>query len=83
MLSEATFSVTSAGSCACSSGSSARTPSTVAITLAAGWRVISTMIAGSPLKRPSVCVFSTPSTTSATSSSRTAAPLRHATTIGA
>ncbi len=81
--SEATCSVTSAGSSACSSGSMARTESTVWMTLADGWRVTRTMIAGSPLKRPSVRVSSTLSITSATSCRRTAAPLRQATTIGA
>ena len=81
--SDATWSSTSAGSSACSAGSSARTESTVSMTFAAGWLRISTMIAFSPLKRPSVRVSSTPSTTSATSCRRTAAPLRHATTIGA
>jgi hypothetical protein len=83
VLSDATCSVTSGGSCACSSGSSARTLSTVSMMLAEGCRVISTMIAGSPLNRPSVRVSSTPSSTSATSCSRTAAPLRQAMTMGA
>ncbi len=78
--SEATCRVMSPGSWACSEGSSARTPSTVSITLAAGWRVISTITAGSPLNRPRVLMFSGPSMTSATSSRRTAAPLRQATT---
>ena len=76
VLSDATCSVTSSGSWACSSGSMARTASTVAITFAPGWRVTSTTTAGLPLNRPSVLVFSTPSTTSATSDRRTAAPLR-------
>ena len=80
VLSEATCSRTSCGNWACSSGISARTPSTVSITLAPGWRVTSTITAGLPLKRPRVLVFSTPSTTSATSASRIAAPLRQATT---
>ena len=80
VLSDATCSLMSPGSCACSCGSSARTPSTVAMTLAPGWRVISTMTAGSPLNRPRVLLFSTPSTTSATSSRRMAAPSRQATT---
>ena len=78
--SEATCSLTSSGSCACSSGSRARTPSTVSMTLAPGCSVTSTITAGSPLNRPSVLMFSTPSLTSATSRSRTAAPLRQATT---
>ena len=81
--SEATRISTSDGNWACNSGNSARTPSTVSMTLASGWRVISTTMAGSPLNRPSVWLFSTPSTTSATSDKRTAAPLRQATTIEA
>ena len=80
VLSEATCNCTSCGNCACNSGSSARTPSTVAITLASGWRVTRTITAGWPLNRPSVLLFSTPSPTSATSCSRIAAPLRQATT---
>ena len=78
--SEATATAMSCGSWACSSGSSARTASTVAITLASGWRVTSTMMAGSPLKRPTVRRFSTPSSTRATSLNSTAALLRQATT---
>ena len=80
VLSDAIDSFTSGGNCACNSGSSARMPSTVAITLASGWRRISTMTAASPLNSPSVLVFSVPSRTSATSCNRTAAPLRQATT---
>ena len=80
VLSVATEILISDGNCACSSGSKARTPSTASITFAPGWRRTSTTTAGSPLKRPSVLVFSTPSITSATSPSRTAAPLRQATT---
>ena len=79
VLSDATCTSTSGGNCARSSGSSARTPSTVAITLASGWRVTSTTTAGWPLNRPSVLVFSTPLLTSATSLNRIAAPLRQAT----
>ena len=74
----------SAGSCARSSGSSARTPSTVSITLAPGWRVTSTITAGLPLKRPSVRVFSTPSLDLGdVVEAAPPAPLRQATTIGA
>ncbi len=80
VLSDATAMWMSCGSCACSSGSRARTPSTVSMMLAPGWRVTSTMMAGSPLNRPRVRVFSTPSTTRATSPRRTAASLRQATT---
>ena len=77
----ATSRSTSAGSWARSSGRSARTPSTVSITLAPGWRVTSTITAGLPLKSPRVRLFSTSSLTSATSERRTAAPLRQATTM--
>ncbi len=77
--SEATCKVTSCGSWACSSGSRAFTPSTVSMTLAPGWRVISTMMAGLPLNRPCVLRSSTPSVISAMSSSRMPAPSRQAT----
>ena len=80
VLSDATSSVMSCGSWARSSGSMARTPSTVAMMLASASRRISTMMAGSPLNSPSVRRFSTPSTTLATSVSRTAAPSRQAIT---
>ena len=82
VLSEATASCTSGGNWACSCGSSARTPSTVSMTLAPGCSVTSTITAGSPLNKPSVLMFSTLSATSATSSSRIAAPSRQATTNG-
>ena len=78
--SEATCMVTSCGSWACRVGSSARTPSTVSMTLAPGWLVTSTITAGSPLNRPRVLMFSTPSVTSAMSCRRIAAPSRQATT---
>ena len=81
VLSEATSTLMSCGSCARSSGSKARTPSTVSMMLAPGSRLISTTIAGSPLNRPRVRRFSTPSTTLATSDRRTAALLRQAITI--
>ena len=80
VLSEATCICTSCGNWVRSVGSRARTPSTVSITLAPGWRRTSTITAGSPLNRPRVWLSSTPSTTSATSCRRIAAPLRHATT---
>ena len=79
VLSDATATWMSCGSWACRSGNSARTASTVSIMLAPGWRVTSTMMAGSPLNSPTVRRFSTPSTTRATSPSRTAALLRQAT----
>ena len=77
--SEATCSSMSDGSCAFSSGTSARTPSTVSMMLAPGWRVTITITAGLPLNRPSVRTSSGPSVTLAMSDSLTAAPLRHAT----
>ncbi len=80
VASEATCSFTSAGNCACSSGSVRRTSLTVWMMLAPGSWVTSTMIAGSPLKRPMVRVSATLSLTSATSRSRTGAPLRMAIT---
>ncbi len=76
VLSEATCSSMSAGSCALSSGTSARTPSTVVITLAPGCFVMITTTAGLPLNSPSVRTSSGPSVTLAMSSSFTAAPLR-------
>ena len=79
VLSDATATSMSCGSCARSSGTSARTRSTVSMMLAFGSRVTSTMIPGWPLKSPSVRRFSTPSITFATSDSRTAALLRQAT----
>ncbi len=60
-------------------GSSARTRSTVSITLAPGWRCTSTTIAGSPRYHAPTLLFSRPSTTSATSASSTGASLRKAT----
>ena len=54
VLSDATDSFTSGGNCACSSGSKARMASTVAITLASGWRRINTITAALPLKSPMV-----------------------------
>ncbi len=57
-------------------GSSLRIRSTVSITLAPGWRWMSTTIAGMPWYQPPTLLFSSPSTMSATSLSRTGAPLR-------
>ena len=45
-------------------------------TFAPGWRWMSMMIAGAPLYQPPTRLFSSPSTTSATSRSITGAPLR-------
>ena len=72
--------VMSCGSSARNSGSKALTASTVSITFAPGWRLTSTTTAGSPLNKPSVFLSSTLSITSATSDSRTGAPLRQAST---
>ena len=60
----------------CSRGSSAFTRATVSITLAPGWRLTSMMTAGVPWYHPPTLVFSRPSTTLATSLSRTGASLR-------
>ena len=66
--------VIAAGSVPCSWGSSALILSTVAMTLAPGWRWMLRMTAGvSSIQAPSL-VFSGPLTTSATSESRTAEP---------
>ena len=67
-----------AGSAACSSGIIWRILSTTSMTLAPGCLVILTRPAGWPLKVPRLRTFSTPSTTSATSCSLTAEPLRYA-----
>ena len=61
-------------------GSSALMRCTVSITLAPGWRWISTTTAGLPWYQPPTLSFSRPSTTSAMSRSSTGAPLRKATT---
>ncbi len=82
VLSVATCRSMSPGNWALSSGSSARTPSTVSMMLAPGWRVTSTTTAGLPLNSPSVRTSSGPSLTVATSDSFTAAPLRQATVSG-
>ncbi len=57
-------------------GRTARTPSTVAMMLAPGWREMMTMIAGLPFERPAARMSSTESVTLAMSARRTAAPLR-------
>ena len=62
-------------------GSSARTRCTVSITLAPGWRCTSTTTAGLPWYQAPTLLFSSPSTTSATSLSSTGAPLRNATVM--
>ncbi len=61
---------------ASSSGSSARTLSTVSMMLAPGWREMMISTAGLLLARPALRIFSTESTTSPRSDSRTGAPLR-------
>ncbi len=70
---------TAAGSPACSSGRRSLMPSTVAITLAPGWRCTFRMIAGFMLAQAPMRTFSALSTTRATSFRRTGAPLRYAT----
>ncbi len=59
-------------------GSSLRTESTVAMTLAPGWRWTLRMIAGVLPAQAAILLFSAPLTTLATSDSRTGAPLRKA-----
>ncbi len=68
--------LTACGRLACNWGSSCLILSTVAMTLAPGWRWMLRMTAGvSSAQAPSL-VFSGASTTSATSDRRTGAPLR-------
>ena len=69
-------SFTAGGSAFLSRGSSAFSRSTVSITLAPGWRWTSTMTAGVPLYQPPTLTFSRPSSTLATSLSRTGPSLR-------
>ena len=66
---------TSAGNCACRSGSAALIASTVAMTFAPGWRCTSMITAGCLFIQLPVRVFSTPSVTLATSDRRTGWPL--------
>ena len=61
------------GTAARSSGSRARTPSTVSMMLAPGWRETMMRTAGFPFARPPVKMFSTESVTVATSDRRTRA----------
>ena len=70
---------TETGSAFFSSSIWLRMESTTWMTLAPGCLVMLTRMAGLPLKVPRLRTFSTPSTTSATSPSRTAEPLRYAT----
>ena len=65
---------TSAGSTPCSCGRIARMRSTVCTMLAPGWRRTSSSTAGLPSAQAASWSFSTPSTTSATSDSRTGRP---------
>ena len=65
-----------AGSDAESCGSRRLIRSTTSMTLAPGWRWMLTMTAADALAQAARRAFSAPSTTSATSASRTAAPLR-------
>ena len=59
-----------------SRGSSCWIRCTVSITLAPGWRCTSITTAGLPWYQAPTLLFSSPSTTSATSERRTGAPLR-------
>ncbi len=65
-----------------SAGTMAFTRSTVAMMLAPACRPISSTTAGLPFTAPAFLTSCTESTTSATSESRTAAPLRQETMIG-
>ena len=80
--STATFMSTPAGRSARKRGSSARTRSTVSITLAFGSVITNTSTPGLPLASPPTRTFSTESETSPRSASRTIAPLRAATMSG-
>ena len=71
-----TVSVAPAGNARCSRGSSLWMRWTVSITLAPGWRWMSTTIAGWPWYQPPTLLFSSPSTMLATSFSSTGALLR-------
>ena len=64
------------GSAALSFGTAARTASTVAMILAPGWRKTTMITAGRPSARPRLRRSCAESTTSATSRSRSASPLR-------
>jgi hypothetical protein len=71
-----TDSFAAAGSSASNTGKSARMLSTTWTVLASGWRCMPRMIERWPLYQPATWSFSTPSTTDATSWSRTGAPSR-------
>ena len=75
--------VMAGGIAAPSSGSRRRTPSTVSMMLAPGWRKITSSTAGRPFARPVVRTSSTESSTRATSESCTGRPPRKATITGA
>ena len=62
-----TSSLTLAGAARCRRGSSRWISRTVSITLAPGWRLTSTITAGTPLYQPPTRLFSRPSTMRATS----------------
>ncbi len=71
-----TASLTPAGVARCRRGSSRWISLTVSMTLAPGWRLMSTITAGMPWYHPPTRLFSSPSTMRATSPSSTGAPLR-------
>ena len=81
--SERIFTSIPCGSDASSSGSSAFTRFATSIRLAPGWRCTFRMTAGCAPAQPASCAFSTPSSTLATSVSRTAAPFWYAMISGA
>ena len=68
--------MTAAGSDAFNCGSSRLMRSTTSMMLAPGWRWMFTMTAGVAFIHAACLTFSAPSITSATSDSRTGAPLR-------
>ena len=71
-----TSTLTAAGRSDSRVGSSLRTESTVAMTLAPGWRCTLSRMAGVRLAQAASLLFSGPLTTFATSDSRTGLPLR-------
>ena len=78
VASMSTFSSMVGGNEAWSWGRMARTRSTVSMMLASGWRKMGTMMAGTPLDRPRLRMFSTESVTWATSERRRALPFLYA-----
>ena len=77
--SRTTSSLIDGGIAACSCGMRDRTRSTVPMMFAPGWRKRTSEMAGLPLTDPALLMFSTESTTSATSERMTGFPSRDAT----